>query len=966
MTEEILFHEALAKLGAERAAFLDQACAGQPELRASVEALLAAHEASGSLLAKPAADPGQTIDPEPAPISATTAYSSPRIEPGHVIAGRYILQDKIGEGGMGEVWVAKQTEPVKRKVALKLIKPGMDSKAVLARFEQERQALAIMDHPNIAHVLDGGLTSSGRPFFVMDLVNGLPLTKFCDESRLTPKERLELFVPICQAVQHAHQKGIVHRDLKPANILVSLIDGKPVPKVIDFGVAKATGGKLTEESLSTQFGVMVGTLEYMSPEQAGFSGVDVDTRADIYSLGVILYELLTGLRPIDSKRLRKAAQAELIRMIQEEEPSKPSTRLSTEEALPSLAALRHTEPKKLLALLRGELDWVVMKCLEKNRERRYETVNGLGRDIQRYLADEPVEARPPSAGYRLGKFLKRNKGPVLAGSLVLLALVAGIVGTSWGLVRARTAEEIAINRYDEAEKARAKAAASALAEAREREKAEKAEADTLADYRASADDAIEQLIGSKQELGPKEKTYLENTLKRWQAFAARQGDDERSKAIRAEGHHRVAQLWAKLGRKGEARTEYQVASSLRKELVERFPTNPNYQQDLADTQTYLGLLYIGLGKLDEARVELQAGLDLRSKLALQFPGFPTYQQKQGSSYMSLGLLFHSLKNREEEGAAYREALVVRRKLAEQYPDVPAYQNDLATTHYNLGIQLGSLGKWQEALVEYKAAEPNLKKLANQFPTNPMYQQDLARFQNNLGTVLLNLGKLGEARVEFQSSLTRKKMLAEQFPAVPEYQQDLGSSYGNYGNLVRSEGKHADSLHWYDLAIQTLKPLYDRDPKESYVRRFLIIGHAGRAGAYDFLNKPAEAGKDWDRAIELSTSAERPEIHMNRVNSLVEAGKGLEAIAEIAELTKNQNWTRGQWYDFACVYAVASGKSTDKKQEYGDRAMELLQKAVKSGYQDAAHMAKDTDLDSLRSRDDFKKLLAELQKKAPAK
>src|SRR5580700_10539480 len=337
---------------------------------------------------------------------------------------------------MGEVWVAKQTEPVQRKVALKLIKTGMDSKAVLARFEQERQALALMDHPNIARVLDGGLTPTGQPFFVMELVNGLPLTRFCDEAKLTPKERLELFVPICQAVQHAHHKGIVHRDLKPANILVTMIDGKPVPKVIDFGVAKATSGRLTDESMSTQFGSVVGTLEYMSPEQAGFSAEDIDTRADIYSLGVILYELLTGLRPIDAKRLRTAALTEMIRIIREEEPSKPSTRLSTDDALPSLAAMRQTEPRKLMSMLRGELDWVVMKCLEKQRDRRYETASGLARDIQRYLADEAVEARPASAAYRFSKFLRRNKRPVLAASVVLLVLIGGIVGTTLGMIQA--------------------------------------------------------------------------------------------------------------------------------------------------------------------------------------------------------------------------------------------------------------------------------------------------------------------------------------------------------------------------------------------------------------------------------------------------------------------------------------------------------------------------------------------------
>jgi hypothetical protein len=443
MSEESLFHEALAKPASERAAFLEQACADQPGLRAAVEALLAAHEAPASLLDQP-----------PDVLLSTTTDYHPAIAPGVVIAGRYTLVEKLGEGGMGDVWVAKQTEPVKRKVALKLIKTGMDSRAVLQRFEQERQALALMDHPHIARVLDGGLTPQGRPFFVMELVNGLMLTKFCDEARLTPRQRLELFVSICQAVQHAHQKGIIHRDLKPANILVTLIDGQPVPKVIDFGVAKATAGKLTEESLSTQFGAVIGTFEYMAPEQAGYAGVDSDTRADIYSLGVILYELLTGLKPFDGRRLRQAALTELLRMLKEEEPSKPSTRLSTEGALPSLAALRQTEPKKLMALLRGELDWVVMKCLEKQRDRRYETANGLARDLQRYLADEPVEARPPSTAYRLGKFLKRNKGPVAAVSLVLLALVVGIIGTTWGWLEAQRQEKLARDEATAKEEAR--------------------------------------------------------------------------------------------------------------------------------------------------------------------------------------------------------------------------------------------------------------------------------------------------------------------------------------------------------------------------------------------------------------------------------------------------------------------------------------------------------------------------------
>ncbi len=494
-----VFLAVVERQAADRAAFLNEQCSGDAELRERVEELLAAHEASGSFLNEPRLEVGQTVDSKFKPerpgaaeeqgsagdnvllqSTGTTDYR-PKTEPGAVIGGRYSLQEKIGEGGMGEVWVAKQTEPVKRRVALKLIKTGMDSKAVVTRFEQERQALAMMDHPNIARVLDGGMTPSGQPFFVMELVNGLPLTKFCDEAKLTLRQRLELYLPICQAVQHAHQKGIIHRDLKPANILITLIDGRPVPKVIDFGVAKATAGKLTDESMSTQFGAVVGTLEYMSPEQAGFSGIDIDTRTDIYSLGVILYELLTGLRPIDANRLRKAAIAEMIRMIQEEEPSKPSTRLSTDESLQSLAALRQTEPRKLMALLRGELDWVVMKCLEKQRDRRYETASGLARDIERYLADEPVEARPPSAAYRLGKFLRRHKGPAMATALLLLALVAGIAGTTRGMLAAREAlraeaeqRNIAQREAKEKEQARAAAEEAKNQEERARAAAEKA------------------------------------------------------------------------------------------------------------------------------------------------------------------------------------------------------------------------------------------------------------------------------------------------------------------------------------------------------------------------------------------------------------------------------------------------------------------------------------------------------------
>jgi eukaryotic-like serine/threonine-protein kinase len=402
-----------------------------------VERLLAAHPEVGSCL-EPPRHPTRPEGPRP---PETNASGPPAEEGEGLLAGHYKLLEQIGEGGMGSVWMARQTEPVKRLVAVKLIKQGMDSKAVLARFEAERQALALMDHPNIAKVFDAGATEAGRPYFVMELVHGVPITKYCDDNQLTPRQRLELFVPVCQAIQHAHQKGIIHRDVKPSNVMVTLYDGKPVPKVIDFGVAKATEQKLTERTLFTQYGTLVGTLEYMSPEQAEMSGLGADTRSDIFSLGVLLYELLTGSTPLSHKRLKEATYAEILRMIKEEEPPRPSTRLSDSgEALASISAQRHMEPAQLTKLVRGELDWIVMKTLEKDRNRRYETASGFAADVQRYLNDEPVQACPPSAGYRLRKFARRNKRALAMAAILGLGLfvaVGAVAGSIGWIVRDR-------------------------------------------------------------------------------------------------------------------------------------------------------------------------------------------------------------------------------------------------------------------------------------------------------------------------------------------------------------------------------------------------------------------------------------------------------------------------------------------------------------------------------------------------
>ncbi len=414
----------------EREAYLREVCGSDLALRGQVDALLRRHEDAGSFLERP------LLDEDLAPKTDRPATS--RTELLDTKIGPYKVVQQLGEGGMGTVWVAEQSEPVKRRVALKLIKPGLDSDQVVRRFEAERQALALMDHTHIAKVLDAGATPEGRPYFVMELVKGVPITKYCDELNLPLRERLELFVPVCKAIQHAHQQGVVHRDIKPSNVLVCMEDGKAVPKIIDFGVAKAVGARLTSETLHTEIGQLIGTLEYMAPEQAELSALDIDARADVYALGVLLYELLTGTTPLDKTRLRSAAFAELLRMITEEEPPRPSTRLTTSNhSLATLASQRRTEPARLARDVRGELDWIVMRCLEKDRARRYSSASGLATDIERHLRDEAVEACPPSASYRMGKVLRRHRGTVVLASMIFLTVCAVLMSMTWSVAQAQ-------------------------------------------------------------------------------------------------------------------------------------------------------------------------------------------------------------------------------------------------------------------------------------------------------------------------------------------------------------------------------------------------------------------------------------------------------------------------------------------------------------------------------------------------
>jgi tetratricopeptide (TPR) repeat protein len=530
--------------------------------------------------------------------------------PGTVI-GPYKLLEQIGEGGMGVVYMAEQTKPVRRKVALKIIKPGMDTKQVVARFEAERQALALMDHPNIARVLDAGATDSGRPYFVMELVRGIPITDYCDRAKLSIADRLGLFVQVCQAVQHAHQKGIIHRDLKPSNVMVTMIDGAAVPKVIDFGVAKAMGQQLTEKTLYTGFAQLLGTPLYMSPEQAEFSGVDVDTRSDVYSLGVLLYELLTGTTPFDQETFRTAAFDEILRIIREQEPPRPSTRLSTlSDTLATVSSNRGSEPRKLAHSLRGELDWIVMKCLEKDRARRYESASGLVADVHRHLNHQPVEACSPSAWYRLRKFARRNRPALLTAAALATVLVAGTTVSLLAAIRARNAESLAQTRLEGERKALGEADRLLEEETRERHQADLArkEADQSAsEAKAVVAFVVDDVLGAAAPSKTRGKavTVLEALANADRPLEGKFANEPR---VEASVREALAKVYQELGEYEKAAGHAARALALREKAL-----GPEHEATLSAMHT-LGRSHYLLGEPDNG---LSGTLDRHHNLRYQ-------------------------------------------------------------------------------------------------------------------------------------------------------------------------------------------------------------------------------------------------------------------------------------------------------------------------------------------------------------
>ena len=750
-------HERLKEILAEAAgkespeavaAYLEAACQGDSALRQQVEALLSAHARAGDFLEQ------SVIPPAEEPIGEG---------PGTRI-GRYKLLEKIGEGGFGLVFMAEQTEPVNRKVALKIIKAGMDTREVIARFEAERQALALMDHPNIARVLDAGATETGRPYFVMELVNGIPITDYCDQKQLPTVERLQLFMKVCAAVQHAHQKGIIHRDLKPSNILVTLIDGEAVPKVIDFGVAKALGQKLTEKTLFTAFQHLIGTPAYMSPEQAALSGVDVDTRSDIYSLGVLLYELLTGRTPVDAKTLLAASLDEMRRIIREQDPPRPSTRISTLEDAErtTVAERRQSDPPKLIHEVRGDLDWIAMKCLEKDRARRYPAAFGVVRDIERYLHHEPVSAAAPGTLYLAQKFIRRHRFGVGMAAAVTLALAVGLTAALVGFKQARRERDRAelLAKQEAAQRQRAEADEKKAA-------AEAAKSQQVAQFLKDMLRSVDPIVA----LG-RDTTMLREILDK---TAERVGKDLKDQPeIEAELLSIIGNTYLEVADYPKAEAMHREALRLRKALFGE--TN----RWVADSLHNLSITLDYLKATAESEALCLEALAMRRNL---------FGSEHPDIARSLTRLTEKVRvpgKAAEAETIQREALTMQRKL------LPKQHPDLVPSLMNLGRLLRIQARPTEAEAAFREALEMTRELWGY--ENP----DAASALRSLGFLFRDQDRFAEAEPMLREALAiRMKMLGDEHPFVISargilaYQLELEGKWDEALALLRESSGRAD-------------------------------------------------------------------------------------------------------------------------------------------------------------------------------
>jgi eukaryotic-like serine/threonine-protein kinase len=880
-----IFNEAIKRPdGPERLSYLDGACGWDEALRREVETLLSALDHGGAITERDStqaleSDLTGAFEPEPRfsqetqkevvedgtallnpammenlPDALATTDGGHSAKPhrggsmlGQVIAGRYRLREILGEGGMGTVYLADQTEPVKRPVALKLIKRGMDSHAVLARFDAERQALALMDHPNIARVYDGGVTVEGQPFFVMELVKGVPINEYCDGHHMTVRGRLELFVAVCQAVQHAHQKGIIHRDLKPGNVLVTEVDGRPSPKVIDFGVAKATEQPLTDMSLDDT-GAIVGTPTYMSPEQADPTTIDIDTRTDVYALGVILYELLVGSPPIDARQFKRGAILEMLRMVREVEPPRPSTKLSSAENRQEIAANRGLDPSRLAKSLQGELDWVVMKAIEKDRTRRYETANGLARDIERYLSDETVEARPPSTRYRLEKFVLRHKGQVIAASLLFVSLIGGIIGTSLGMFEARKQKTFAQSEQKRAE-------------------------ESFKTARALILDMGSQLNQSElQKLDPKRadrerKATLEEARRQFDRFLLGRPDDEDILKQAALLNRYAANASRILSDFPGADAAYSSAIGHTEKLVSLFPGEAHYRDELALILSDRAGMERLQGKLKQAA----ATLDQAEQVAESLKGKLTdwsYQRSLGLIELSRAIVANRLGQFDKGARTAGHALDLFDRLKAAPENLRQITDPLfAVFSVNcLAECQRELGDHARAWATHEDAVARMRSLLGPNPNRDfLYSYCEARFERARTATVIPERRASTVADLLELVPILEKLVAD-YPDFAAYKKGLATVYLRRGELLLSLGQTELAAAELTKSLAVSRILYDRHGTltETYLVRgqaFVALGKAQAAAG-----KPDEAAARWKSAaniFQVALKGDPDNIHHQR-------------------------------------------------------------------------------------------------------
>lgn len=896
---------------------------------------------------------GISLHEKEAPVEGPVPGAEPASGPA---IAHYQLLEKLGEGGMGEVWLAQQTSPIRRRVALKLIKAGLDNRQVIERFGAERQALALMDHQNIARVFDAGSTADGQPYFVMELVEGIPLTAYCDRHRLAVRERLELFVTVCHAVQHAHQKGIIHRDLKPSNILVADIDGHPVAKVIDFGLAKALQRDLlfAGPAMATEFGQVLGTLNYMSPEQAGLNHQDVDTRSDIYSLGLILCELLTGHTPIELKRIGEQTILEILRLIRDEEPLRPGVILGSlpNEEVAKVAFLRQTAPDRLQRILRRELDWIVIKAVARDRDRRFGSAGALAADLMRYLSGEPVEARPPSIRYRAGKLVRKYKGLVASLCGMAFLLVAGIIISAWFAYEANQARIVSERKtreltreQDRAEREKSRAeqrekeAVGALRQFGEsiannpelknnpllvslrstllrqpldffqtlREKLDEDEgtsADSLARFANAAFSLgfLTAEIGNKEDalLAYREALELQERLVRENPGVTAYLSDL------AKSHNNLGSLLGETGKPDEALQAYEQALQIRLQMKREGETSAEAQNSLAQIYNNIGNLLCDTGKTNEALQAFEEALKIRTQLAEENTGKAAFQGSLAVSYNNMGNLLADTGKLDQALQSYQQALKIREQLVQENPDDRVLQNNLAVSHYNIGILLHETGKPAEAMRSYRTAREIQARLAKEHPGVNAYRNDLAQSDNSIGILLGESGNLEEAMQAYQQALQIREQLAQENPGLKDYHSNLAQTHNNMGNLLGDTGKPEQALQAHQMALSIRQKLAQENPGVTSFQNSLAASHYNIGILLADMGKPAEALQAHGQAMKIreQLAENNPEVTVfqsrlaqsctNVGNLLSESGKPAEALLahqksrEIQERLVNDN------------------------------------------------------------------------------